>query len=363
MSILSHQPLAAVPETAQISWLPFVLSAISLVVVIATKAVSLRRLPGPPRIPPDRSAWPLAGILFGAMGIWFFAISACMSVWTTLAPKYGATTQPLESDAGLALLNTVPSVVVLVCLLLGDKLVYDSVHQDLGLEAKRFRRGILHGLGTALLVLPPLYLASQIMELTYRAIHYDHPTEHPMLRVLGQGPSPWIKATIILGACLIAPLAEELIFRAHLQTLLLRAFQYVETLLRPPIPGQNAQPASPDLEVPPVAPEIAPENLSPPSVADNPVQPAAPSLPYASPDLKRRFAVSGSKIPALLSILVTSLLFASVHPAWSFPIIFLLSLALGYAYERTANLWIPITIHATFNTVSTLLFLAGAAGN
>jgi len=58
-----------------------------------------------------------------------------------------------------------------------------------------------------------------------------------------------------------------------------------------------------------------------------------------------------------LAILVTSILFAAVHPAWMAPLIFVLSLCLGYAYERTGNLWVPITIHACFNTLETILFL------
>jgi len=70
--------------------------------------------------------------------------------------------------------------------------------------------------------------------------------------------------------------------------------------------------------------------------------------------------VQKSKAPAMLSILITSMFFASVHPVWSFPIIFLLALALGYAYERTGNLWVSITMHAMFNTISTVLFLLGA---
>ena len=59
--------------------------------------------------------------------------------------------------------------------------------------------------------------------------------------------------------------------------------------------------------------------------------------------------------------MVTSVLFAVVHPMWTAPVIFLLSLCLGYVYERTGNLWATIVIHAMFNTASTLLFLAGAA--
>ena len=51
------------------------------------------------------------------------------------------------------------------------------------------------------------------------------------------------------------------------------------------------------------------------------------------------------------------IIFAVIHPLWTAPIIFFLSLALGYVYERTGNLWAVILLHAIFNTVSTTLYL------
>src|SRR5438874_7983273 len=130
MSILAAQPLAAVAEVLRGNWLLIVLSAICLAFATGTGATSLRRLPGPPRIPAERSAWPLAGILFGAMGFWLLAISATASIWATLAPRYGSSTQPVESDAGTAILNTVPSLVGLIVLLYGDRFIYPMVHQN-----------------------------------------------------------------------------------------------------------------------------------------------------------------------------------------------------------------------------------------
>jgi membrane protease YdiL (CAAX protease family) len=59
-----------------------------------------------------------------------------------------------------------------------------------------------------------------------------------------------------------------------------------------------------------------------------------------------------------LSVILTSTLFSLVHPAWSIPPIFVLSLCLGYAYERTGNVWTTVTMHAVFNGVNTALFLA-----
>jgi membrane protease YdiL (CAAX protease family) len=56
-------------------------------------------------------------------------------------------------------------------------------------------------------------------------------------------------------------------------------------------------------------------------------------------------------------VVITSILFAIIHPGWSAPIIFILSLGLGYAYERTGNLWVPLTIHLLFNSFQTAMFL------
>jgi hypothetical protein len=58
------------------------------------------------------------------------------------------------------------------------------------------------------------------------------------------------------------------------------------------------------------------------------------------------------------AIVLTSALFAVVHPLWTSPIIFFLSLGLGYVYERTGNLWAPMGLHAAFNVLSVVLYLA-----
>ena len=41
-----------------------------------------------------------------------------------------------------------------------------------------------------------------------------------------------------------------------------------------------------------------------------------------------------------------------MHPAQSIPAIFVLSLALGYLYEKTGSLVCTIAMHATFNAVN-----------
>lgn len=66
------------------------------------------------------------------------------------------------------------------------------------------------------------------------------------------------------------------------------------------------------------------------------------------------------------SIVVTSLLFAAAHLGGGvkveaaqalFPL-FVLSLCLGIAYERTGRMWVPITMHMLFNAVNVAATLA-----
>jgi membrane protease YdiL (CAAX protease family) len=57
-----------------------------------------------------------------------------------------------------------------------------------------------------------------------------------------------------------------------------------------------------------------------------------------------------------LAVLVTAELFALVHPSWMRPQILFLGICLGYAYERTGNLWVCIVMHALFNCASIAFF-------
>jgi membrane protease YdiL (CAAX protease family) len=55
------------------------------------------------------------------------------------------------------------------------------------------------------------------------------------------------------------------------------------------------------------------------------------------------------------AILVSSVLFAMVHAnAGHWPSLFVLSLCIGYSYEKSGSLFRPIFIHATFNAISVI---------
>jgi membrane protease YdiL (CAAX protease family) len=122
---------------------------------------------------------------------------------------------------------------------------------------------------------------------------------------------------------------EELLFRGHVQTILVRLFT----------PSPMPQP------LPPLAVMAADTAHA---------LPIPPPLDYAAPDVKAVEVAPGLR---WIAIFITSLIFAGVHPMWMAPMIFILSLCLGYAYERTGNLWVNIVMHAIFNLSSTVIFL------
>ena len=51
----------------------------------------------------------------------------------------------------------------------------------------------------------------------------------------------------------------------------------------------------------------------------------------------------------IIAVFITSTMFALIHDTWTIPPIFVLSLFMGFAYERKQNLWTSTTMHALFN--------------
>jgi membrane protease YdiL (CAAX protease family) len=79
--------------------------------------------------------------------------------------------------------------------------------------------------------------------------------------------------------------------------------------------------------------------------------------------------IDGKTSRPWLAILMTSFLFAGVHfqvdPSvigWhTLPPLFVLSVGLGWVYERTGSLWAPILLHALSNAFNVLIVWAGVA--
>ncbi|HWE96584.1 MAG TPA: CPBP family intramembrane glutamic endopeptidase [Tepidisphaeraceae bacterium] len=311
---------AAIKLPGELWLLP--LLVLSLAAAAFSRVLPPRRVAGRDRIPPERSPWPLVGVLFGALGVYLFSLSFYETIKHPHSSQI-ATTQAFEPPpAETAFVSTVPPLLGFLALLLGSYFAAEVSPRDLGLSLRRLRGGAAWGSIGVVIVVPPLYLAAEAVEWIYRRVHYRHPAEHPFLHTLGEKPGAPIVAAIVVGACVIAPLFEELLFRGFLQTLFRRMFHFLS--------GDSVSAGG--FPVIPAATTDA---------ADVPI----PEMP--PPNALHTWA----------AIVVTSALFAWVHPAWSRPVIFLLAVCLGYAYERTSNLWVPITIHAGFNTLSIAVYL------
>ena len=357
MSILA----AASSESGRVQ---AVFAAVCLTIALLT-ALALRLwrpggIPFPERVKWRASAWPLVGVLGAGVFCWWTASSAFLTYkQAELVARMGPDAK-LELSAlsprDMAFLATVPPLAAFVVLVAADAMLKRTGAYDLGLSLARLKSGVFLGILGSVCVVPLLFGLMVLIDWLYRLLHFQHPDEHELLHALGQTSDTLVVVPLMLGAAVVAPLFEELLFRAHLQTILRRLFTWFaygrgtagEEVMA--YDGPTQEPAGPSADLPSEPPE-SPSPEIPVATVVAPAPAPAPAPPQAEP-------VS----PAWASwaaIVVTAALFASVHAMWTWPPIFILAVCLGYAYERTGNLWVPILIHASFNAVSTLMFLGG----
>lgn len=337
MSILAAVPATDESSTFVQTLFAFGLVATGLFVARLLGVFRSRSVSGPRRLQADTSLAGVIAVLMIGFIVWFGTQIIYLSLIRSRLPANadGAINVASLPPADMAILATLPFLVGLIVLMLGDALVKTTLPHEMGWSPRVLLRGAGQGLLAMLCVLPLMFVAGIVLELFYQLIGYRHPTEHEMLTVLGRSRERMTTYLIIGGATLLAPVFEEFLFRGHLQTILVSAFS----------PRRNEPQGFP--------------------VLDDAMQPleapmSAGSEPRAYVTMPPAVALEA---PALwpgarwAAIAITSLLFAALHPGWTWPLIFLLSLALGYAYERTGNLWVPVVMHLVFNTFNTALFL------
>ena len=338
-------PAGAAPEAVTAIQVAFAVGLVAFGTAIAYVLGAFRRnsVVGPPRLATETSVARVLVVLVIGFVAWFGmqivygAIRAAQHRMSGSPEPFGA---HLLGPADYALLATLPFIVGVLVLGFGDRVAKSTLPRELGWAGGVLPRGIGVGLLAMLSVLPIMFGAMIVLEWLYQLVGYEHPTEHELLTVLGRSRDPVTKGLIIGGATLLAPVCEEFLFRGHLQTILVYAFA--------PRPSKGF----PVLQQPPVAPVMA---------SDGPVAaPVAPPMmvPLPPPPLESEALHNPSPGARWAAIALASLLFSVLHPGWTWPLIFLLSLGLGYAYERTGNLWVPVTMHLVFNTVNTVVFLA-----
>ena len=283
------------------------------------------------RIPPGRPMMPLAGVMFAALVVWV----VMPSLFLRPAPvQPGGAVPATESSVVevsgrmLVIVNATVPALAFVVLLAGNALVRRRVGQRLGFELPRLPRGALGGLAAIALVLPVVLATMALMTLVYRWVGYQHPEAHDLLRIMSES-GPLVRYLAIVAAVVVAPLWEELLFRGHIQTLIFEGLVRIR------------QDLPPHLTTPPARPGDTLEYALP-----------APAEVVETSDGQSR------PLEAWLAVVLASMLFAGVHQRWMWPPIFVLSLCLGLAYERTRNLWVPVVMHAVFNGLMTAYFLS-----
>jgi membrane protease YdiL (CAAX protease family) len=299
---------------------------------------------GPPRLSQREPLAIMVMVMACTFVLWMMAQIICVvagasvrgapSTISTSAPTTTAPTFESKfviSPRTMALASSLPGLIGAAVMVIAHALLRRDGLRTVGIALSQLPRGILYGLVGTVIMVPLVFLSAELTELAWRAVHYTHPTEHELLRVMNEAKGLTV-VVLIASAVLIAPIFEEMFFRGHVQTVLTYVWSRIERWRKRSSPG---------------APSRGFEVILPPEQALL-AQMAPPDPP--PPELPKAWS-------RWLAVILTALLFSLVHPVWSMPPIFLLAVCLGYAYERTGNLWTTITMHAMFNTTSTLLFI------
>lgn len=289
---------------SQLLWWGLMTAAFFVMFVTTVLLLRSGTVVGPARVAVNEPAGLLLGLTVVALGVWIMIPG--LYAESLDSKRAAAATAPATQEHPVWLtpaqsvgVSLVAALIVSVLLVAGNLLLRQGGLTRLGLGWPALLRGLLIGIGAALAVLPLTFLSAMLSERIWDLIRLQHPNAHEMLRILRETNEQRMRILILTSAILVAPFFEELLFRGHVQTVLAQLF--------------------------------------------------------------RARARRGREAPLdrWLAIFITSGLFALVHGAlWMMPPIFVLSLCLGYVYERTGNLWSAIVLHLLFNATNVTIVVS-----
>ncbi|HEX8916451.1 MAG TPA: CPBP family intramembrane glutamic endopeptidase [Humisphaera sp.] len=346
MSIIAAQPAhadpaatgAADPTASAIFWgVVVALAAVGAFVGWRLRVHRPRSVLGPARVPPTGEAWPLGVALVGG----FLALVVGSSMGLAIAasalglkPEAAATDESALLAASLVgFVSGLLFAAALLAVISRPSLV------ALGLSGRHLRRVVPLVAVAALLAIPWTFVVGFVTDWVYRTVDFRHPPEHDLLRTM-RDAGRTVRWGAIVSAVVVAPLSEEFFFRGLVQTTIRHSLARLFGRAPAVVPAAAAADTAP----------------TPPAGAVSP--PAASHVPAATTDAPAPPPPAPTAWMGWVAIVLTSTLFGAVHPLWTFPIIFFLSLGLGYLYERTGNLWASMGLHAAFNVLNVVLYLA-----
>ena len=200
---------------------------------------------------------------------------------------------------------------------------------DLGFQCTRPAYDIALGIAGFVAALLPVYAIQAILTQFF-------PSEHPVATLLTENPNPMVLLLCVISAVVVAPVAEEFLFRVVLQG-------WLEAL------AANRQVADRDVDVG-CTECTEPEPNADPSDIDSGVL----RTPYVESESIASSRAIVHHLRGATPIVVSSLAFALVHLGHGpDPIpLFVLALILGYLYQRTHRIWPSVVLHMILNANS-----------
>lgn len=223
-------------------------------------------------------------------------------------------TKDLLQDWQIAFLDncifSVGAAVTTIAILLLARAHFARGLHGFGLNIKTVGADLFAGF-TSLLTVWPLIMAAVILTTFFAEKIWGQDyqmQQHQELKLITEYPQLSLRIIIVIVAVIVAPLLEELLFRGFIQTTLVSHISYVTR-----------------------------------------------GAPIDEPRTIR------NKYGVWLAIAMSSGLFAMMHAnPGHWPALFVLSVCLGYAYEKSGSLFRPIFIHAFFNAISIAAALSQA---
>ena len=293
-------------------WAILLLSTLAAIAV-AGRVAARPGVDGPDRLPPEEPAMPYLLALAVGLLVWAMVPQLYLRLVRGDAPAAPPASQPAAqlSHFETVTLGNIANFAPFLAMLAVYAATRPAGLGRLGLAPRDLPRAVVPGLAGGVFAIPVVTWVALLTGWVFRKFGVEHPLRHELLEILDTSRDPAVRVLMLTGAAVAAPLFEELLFRGHIQTILADARG-----------GRLRQRTEPRPEVTADAPR------------------PSPAVRWAA-------------------IVICSALFAAVHPWWSQPAIFILSLCLGYAYERTGNLYVPILIHFLFNGWNILVMLYG----
>lgn len=293
-----------------------------------------------PKIPLDRSPFGVWSAL-GVFGL--YVILTGLMTWASGLKVDKATIGSVPPDK-LLLLTTAVNAVMLVAVPLFLRMTSGARLKDIGVPGPDPVGNVGRGIWLILLVWPAVIL---IGALASRIWPIDPESTHPLEKLVTEHFTATSFLIAAVSGIIFAPLAEELMFRGV----------FLPALARPFLRPNPEEPAGEGST--PVAPPL--DETAPPLLSDDPF-----SHPYTPPTVYPTTAhrPDGFDRATWVPNILTSLFFALMHgPQWPSPIpLFVLSMALGWARQRTGGLVAPIVMHMLFNANSTVLLAFALRG-